>query len=62
MFKSLIKFLEEARGELKKVSWPTREQVWESTVVVIVSVIVISIFLGIVDIFFSWLIKVVIGR
>jgi len=62
MFKSLIKFLEEARGELKKVSWPTREQVWESTVVVIFSVIVISIFLGIVDIFFSWLIKVVIGR
>lgn len=61
MFKSLIKFVQEARGELLKVSWPSREQVWESTLVVIVSVVIISVFLGLVDIFFSWAIKLVIN-
>lgn len=60
MFKALVKFLQEARAELQKVSWPTRDQVWESTMVVVVSVVVISLFLGLVDIVFSWAIGLVI--
>ncbi len=60
MFKSVIKFIQEAFAELKKVSWPTREQIWDSTKVVIVTVVVISIFLGLIDILFSYLIKMVI--
>ena len=60
MFKSVIKFIQESVGELKKVAWPTREQVWGSTKVVIVAVVVISVFLGLIDILFSFLIKMVI--
>jgi len=60
MFKNVIKFIQEAFSELKKVSWPSRDQVWDSTKVVIVTVVVISIFLGLVDILFSYLIKMVI--
>ncbi len=60
MFKSVIKFIQEAFAELKKVSWPTRDQIWDSTKVVIVTVVVISIFLGLIDILFSYLIKMVI--
>jgi preprotein translocase subunit SecE len=34
---------------MSKVSWPTREELRESTLVVIVMVFVIAIFIGIVD-------------
>lgn len=60
MIKAIKKFIVEARGELTKVSWPSKEDVWDSTKVVIVSVIIISIFLGFIDILFSKLIKLVI--
>jgi preprotein translocase subunit SecE len=43
-------------SELKKVTWPTRDEtIYLTTVVIIVSVAV-GIFLGGVDLFFSWLI------
>ncbi len=60
MIKSIKKFIIEARSELGKVSWPSKEDVWDSTKVVIASTIIISIFLGLIDIFFSYLIKLVI--
>ena len=34
---------------MSKVTWPTRNELKDSTVVVIVSVIVISIFIGVID-------------
>lgn len=60
MIKSIVKFITEARGELLKVSWPTKDEVLDSTKVVIVSVIIISLFLGFIDILFSYLVKLVI--
>jgi preprotein translocase subunit SecE len=56
----IIQFFKEAFGELKKVSWPTRKEVWESTQVVVASVLIISVFLGLVDVLFGFLIKLVI--
>ncbi len=44
------RFFTEVRVELGKVSWPERRQVIGSTAVVIVSVFLISFFLGLVDI------------
>ena len=52
-------FLREVKVELKKVTWPTRKQTLGSTVVVIVLVIIISLFLGLVDMGLSSLIRVV---
>ncbi len=54
-----LQFLREVKVELKKVTWPSRKQTIGSTVVVIVLVIIISFFLGIVDIGLSSLIRVV---
>lgn len=45
----LLQFLREVRLELKKVSWPTREQTVASTVMVLMVSIVVAIFLGVVD-------------
>jgi preprotein translocase subunit SecE len=46
----LIKFIKESYAELKKVIWPTREEVASSTKVVIISVFIIAITLGFIDI------------
>ena len=54
-----LQFLREVKVELKKVTWPSRKQTIGSTVVVIVLVIIVSLFLGIVDIGLSNLIRVV---
>jgi len=42
-------FLKEVRVEATKVSWPTRNELRDSTVVVIVTVVIVSVFIGIVD-------------
>ncbi|MFQ5803405.1 MAG: preprotein translocase subunit SecE [Candidatus Methylomirabilales bacterium] len=44
-----IRFFREVRAELGKVSWPGRKEVIGSTAVVIVSVFIVSFFLGLVD-------------
>ena len=44
-----IRFFREVRAELGKVSWPGRKEVIGSTVVVIISVFIVSFFLGLVD-------------
>jgi preprotein translocase subunit SecE len=45
----IILFFQESFGELKKVTWPSREEVTSSTKVVLVSTILIAIALGLVD-------------
>ena len=42
-------FIKEVRLEMSKVTWPTRGELKDATVVVIVSVIVISAFIGVID-------------
>ena len=54
-----IQFLREVKVELKKVTWPTRKQTMGSTVVVLILVMIISLFLGLVDIGLSGIIRVV---
>ncbi|MEC9491834.1 preprotein translocase subunit SecE [Flexistipes sp.] len=54
-------FLTEVKEELKKVTWPSKDDTIGTTAVVIVLVIVISIFLGIVDAGLSRLFNLLIG-
>ncbi|RPH49839.1 MAG: preprotein translocase subunit SecE [Desulfobacteraceae bacterium] len=54
-----LQFLREVKIELKKVTWPSRKQALGSTVVVIILVVIISLFLGVVDIGLSSLVRVV---
>ena len=48
-FKKIINFIQESIAELKKVTWPTRDDVVAQTVVVLVSLIIVSVFLALVD-------------
>jgi preprotein translocase subunit SecE len=43
-------FFKEVKAELKKVVYPSREELIGSTWVVIISVVVVSFFLGIIDV------------
>jgi preprotein translocase subunit SecE len=45
----LIRFLRETYDELRKVVWPTPQELYRYTLVVIVTVIVIAAFIGAVD-------------
>ena len=56
-----LQFLREAKAELRKVTWPSRTQTMGSTAVVIIIVMIISIFLGVVDIALSSLVHAVLG-
>lgn len=57
----LVQFLREVKVELKKVTWPQRNQTIGSTIVVIVLVMIISIFLGLVDIGLSNVVRLILG-
>ena len=46
----LREFFDEARVELKKVTWPTRKETLTTSAAVLVLVVVMSLFLGLVDI------------
>ncbi len=55
---SLITYLKDTQGELKHVSWPTRNQTIAFTIVVVLISVFISFFLG----FFDYLLKLVIEK
>jgi len=42
-------FLGEVQVELKKCTWPTRQELLGSTMVVVVSVIILGVFVGLSD-------------
>ena len=59
MYTRAVQFLREVKIELKKVTWPTRKQTLGSTAVVIVLVMIISVFLGLVDVSLGNLVRAV---
>lgn len=54
-------FYTEVKEELKKVSWPTKEQTIRTTAVVAVVVAIIAVYLGAVDAVLARLASVVLG-
>lgn len=53
IFNKINNFIKEAIAELKKVIWPNKKELKKSTIVVISTIIIASIFIGLVDIFFT---------
>jgi preprotein translocase subunit SecE len=59
MFEKLKQFLKEVKIEMKKVVYPSRDELIGSTWVVIITVVIVSFYLGIVDLGLSKLVKLV---
>ena len=60
-FDKTKQFLKEVKIELKKVTWPTRQETIASTIVVIVIVLIIAFFLSVVDIGLSKIVKFILS-
>jgi preprotein translocase subunit SecE len=61
ILQKVIRFLNEAKMELKRVTWPTPKQAMASTTVVIVIVFIMAIYLGIIDYILARLVKFILG-
>ncbi len=53
----IFAFIKEARIELKKVNWPSRQQTINYTLIVIGVSIAVALFLGGLDYLFSYILK-----
>lgn len=62
MVKSPGKFLKEVRAELNLVTWPPQKEVVRLTGAVILISLIVGIYIGVLDLFFTKLIQFVIGR
>jgi preprotein translocase subunit SecE len=60
LWASIIEFLADARAELRKVSFPTKEETIGSTTVVIIFCVLMSIYLSMIDTFLVWLVSKII--
>ncbi|MBR2743032.1 MAG: preprotein translocase subunit SecE [Clostridia bacterium] len=49
IFKRFIPYLKELRSETKKIVWPSKGQVLNNTIVVIVMIVVIGAFIAVID-------------
>ena len=56
--KNIIQFFKEAKAELMKVNWPTKQQTINYTLLVIGISIAVAIFLGGLDYFFGYILKI----
>lgn len=55
-----VSFLRETRDELKKVVWPTRQEVIRLTVIVIAVSLIVGLFLGGLDFVFTKIVTLVV--
>jgi preprotein translocase subunit SecE len=59
MIERLKNFLTDTKNELKKVTWPTKEELKEATRVVIVASFLLTVFIGAVDQVLSRIVKLI---
>ncbi len=55
------RFFRETSGELRKVSWPTRQEATNLTIVVIVVMVAVAMFLWLIDLGATRLIALAVG-
>lgn len=61
MFAKIKKFFSDVWIELKKVSWPTKKELKDSTIVVLVAVAMLGLFIGVIDQISSLLIRLILN-
>ncbi|MCB1875549.1 MAG: preprotein translocase subunit SecE [Chromatiales bacterium] len=55
-------FIQESRAEVRKVVWPTRQETVQTTLIVIVMVILVGILLWLLDMFLVWAVRLLTGQ
>lgn len=57
LWSKIVEFLSEVKGELKKVSYPTRDETIGSTSVVVMFCLIMSLYLSMTDSMLVWLVS-----
>jgi preprotein translocase subunit SecE len=57
MFKKIAKFLNDVQVEMSKVSWPTREELVNSTIIVAVVSVLFTIYIFGADYILAWIMQ-----
>ena len=56
-----VQFVQEVRQEVAKVTWPTRKEVWITTIAVLVMVTLASIFFMLADQVMGYVVSFILG-
>ena len=56
-----FEFAQEVRQEVSKVTWPSRKEVWITTIAVLIMVTVTSLFFLLADQLLGWFVSIVLG-
>ncbi len=60
--RNIWKFAADARTEVRKVVWPTRQETIQTTLIVLFVVLLMGIFLWLVDMMLLWVVKTLTGQ
>ena len=58
---AIIRYFRETRAELRKVTWPTREQTTRLTLIVLGVTVFMAALLGAIDFIFAALFRLILG-
>lgn len=59
---NLVGFVRESRMELRKIVWPTRSETLQTSLAVIVMVIIMGVFLWLLDVLLLWVVRLLTGQ
>ena len=59
--RGFLDLLKEARVEARKIVWPSRQETWQTTLIVMAVVFVTSLLLWGIDSLFGWIVSAIIG-
>lgn len=54
-FEKVRGYFDSVWKELKRVSWPTRKEVYGTTLVVVITVLIVAAYLGVVDLVLAFI-------
>lgn len=57
----IVEYFKDTRGELRKVTWPTREQATKLTLIVLAVTATMAVFLGALDYVFATLVRLIVS-
>ena len=57
-----FQFLREVRNELRKVTWPTFDELKKATTVIVIFVSILGLAIGLMDAFFQWVFVKLVAR
>ncbi|ARS52104.1 MULTISPECIES: preprotein translocase subunit SecE [Kushneria] len=59
--RELTSLARNAKKEIQRVVWPTRQETFQTTAIVLGAVVIVGLLLWLIDMFFGWLVSTLIG-